>query len=635
MKDRQRKILDIVYNSKYENVNSISKILGISKRTLYYDLNAINEEIRKIGELKTVDGQIRFVGDDDKVLELIYTNEIDFDKNYRQNYILLQMLEEKFVNNSEIMSRFEISKNTVANDITDIRRFLENEGIELAYDKKYVFNGKESVIRDLYIRTMMSDDKVLTYSDSKVCKFNRDTDIRLTDYSISLLSRFISFIKTRISNKNFVNYEYSIEEANQFSFFENVKCLLPTNRIEEIIYLTLYISSLPKYSYSEGIDIVNKFVEELIIKFESISSTSINDKDEFKKYILKHLETSFYRIKYKFPGFNPILQDIKINNKHLFNLVKNSIRYSSIDVFAKMRDEEIGFLTMYFGANIGKDNKFSNRIVVVCPNGLATSKTLELQLKNYIPNIEIVDVIPLYKVDSYDGEFDYFVSTVNIPGKSNTIVVKPFLSRNDIIKLTDTLISKSGENKKGIVEEILEVVNKFAKVRDEQSIRRSIERILYENDEENIKPMLKEVLTRNRMKRIKKVSDWKEAIRLSSQILIDEGAIENEYIDEMIASVEEHGPYIVLEEGFALPHATSKNGVNKFSMSLLQLEQAVDFMGKEVKVLVVLATVDNSTHLRALSSLADMLEDEKSLEVFRSGSLEDIEILINREGEND
>ena len=51
------------------------------------------------------------------------------------------------------------------------------------------------------------------------------------------------------------------------------------------------------------------------------------------------------------------------------------------------------------------------------------------------------------------------------------------------------------------------------------------------------------------------VADWREAIRASGDLLVGTGAIGTSYVDAMIRTVEEHGPYIVITPGFALAHS--------------------------------------------------------------------------------
>lgn len=129
------------------------------------------------------------------------------------------------------------------------------------------------------------------------------------------------------------------------------------------------------------------------------------------------------------------------------------------------------------------------------------------------------------------------------------------------------------------------------------------------------------------------VENWEEAIHLASQPLLNEDYIEEEYVDAMIKSVHDNGPYIVLKDYFALPHAQAGNGVHKKGMSLLTLEEAVDLKGNPVKNFLVLAAEDSNSHLEALADLSSLLMDDDIYKVFIDGNINEInKILENMEG---
>ena len=143
--------------------------------------------------------------------------------------------------------------------------------------------------------------------------------------------------------------------------------------------------------------------------------------------------------------------------------------------------------------------------------------------------------------------------------------------------------------------------------------------------------MLKELITEDRIRKVKAVEDWKEAVRIAAKPLLDDNSIDESYVVDMIESIEKHGPYIVLADRFALPHASSKNGVKKLAMSLLVVDEEVDLLGKPVNIFMVLAAVDNNSYIRALASLSEMLYDQKNIESIINGDNSSILELINKQ----
>ncbi len=103
-------------------------------------------------------------------------------------------------------------------------------------------------------------------------------------------------------------------------------------------------------------------------------------------------------------------------------------------------------------------------------------------------------------------------------------------------------------------------------------------------------------------------------MRIGGELLEKSGAIEPRYIDAMINTVKEIGPYIVIAPGIAMPHARPEAGAKKIGMSLITLKNPVNFGNKEndpVKIVVSLCAIDHSSHLKALSELVELLGDEK------------------------
>lgn len=140
--------------------------------------------------------------------------------------------------------------------------------------------------------------------------------------------------------------------------------------------------------------------------------------------------------------------------------------------------------------------------------------------------------------------------------------------------------------------------------------------------------MLADYLPKEHMQSVESVSNWEEAIRRASQPLLQKGIIEESYIENMIQSVHDNGPYIVLNDYFALPHAKAGEGVNEVGLSLLIVQEPVDVKGKPVKLFLVLAAIDSISHLEALSEISELFMDEEVFNIFLSGKLDKIENIL-------
>ena len=108
-------------------------------------------------------------------------------------------------------------------------------------------------------------------------------------------------------------------------------------------------------------------------------------------------------------------------------------------------------------------------------------------------------------------------------------------------------------------------------------------------------------------------ADWRAAVRLAGDALVASGATTPAYTDEMVATFEQLGPYIVIAPGIALAHSRPSPAVLRAGLSLVTLLEPVAFGHPEndpVCLVIGLAAVDEEGHITALSTLAELLSDE-------------------------
>ncbi|HGS9040530.1 TPA: transcription antiterminator, partial [Clostridioides difficile] len=609
-----------------------------SKRTIYYDILAINEQLGKSGNIKNVKHKFIFEGNLCDARKIISTEEDKFlDSDYRKTFILNKILLGEKISIEKLTNEMLLSKNTVVQTITDVKKYLQTMGLRLEYKGKYKIIGDEYVIRELFLIIVQENILEINSISEEVSSFDTKGHIKLTDYSLLNLTKFVEFLNKRIRDgKTLYSYKY-LNEAKKISYFSNCKELLCEEANEnEQAYICTYISSLPSLNSEVKEDVVEEYVDKLIDKFEVNTAIKLESKHEFKKNILRHLHSSYNRIRFKFPIRNPMLDETKYKHESLYKIIKSIIENEEeFPVFEGIREEEIGFIAAYFGGYLrgSRDNGLRrNKVLLVCPNGLMVSKSLEIQLYKYIPTIEIVGIVSIKQLKEVNVYYDYIITTIDIQNVNNVIVVNPLLTSSDVQLLMNKLISVKENEKYFNLELIIQAIRKNGVINNEEALKADLLNIIHKIDEgEMYQPMLKELINAERVNIIKSVRDWKEAIKIASKPLLEDNSIEELYIENMIKSVEKYGPYIVLADRFALPHASSKEGVNKLAMSLLIVEDEVDLLGKPVNIFMVLAAVDNTTHIRALASLSEMMYEEENVKLIINGDKSSILELINKQ----
>ncbi|WP_159651123.1 PTS sugar transporter subunit IIA [Vibrio atypicus] len=129
--------------------------------------------------------------------------------------------------------------------------------------------------------------------------------------------------------------------------------------------------------------------------------------------------------------------------------------------------------------------------------------------------------------------------------------------------------------------------------------------------------MLSELITSDVIRIHSTATDWKEAVTLSCEALIENGSVEPSYVEAIFRSHEELGPYYVIGPGMAMPHARPEDGVNRLSLAITVIQSGVNFNSDgndPVKMLVTLAATDSDSHVGAISKLAELFMNDEHVE---------------------
>lgn len=129
--------------------------------------------------------------------------------------------------------------------------------------------------------------------------------------------------------------------------------------------------------------------------------------------------------------------------------------------------------------------------------------------------------------------------------------------------------------------------------------------------------MLQDLLTDDKIQIHITANNWCEAIEKTSQPLIKNKSINDDYVVAMEESVKKFGPYIVIGPGIALAHARPEDGVAKLDVSVASLAEPIKFGNKAndpVKIIFVLSAIDSYSHLNVLKAIVDLINKPNKIE---------------------
>lgn len=158
--ERSTEILKLlVQTDDYVTLDELTQRLGISRRTVYYDMNKINDWLETL-ELPPVE-YVRTAGyslpeasrrgiPDTAGAESSAAQQYYLSQRERLAWIAIRLLTaESPVFIHRLTELLQVSRGTVLKDLNAVRAQLEAAGLEVVYDRKrgYEVNGEEARIR--------------------------------------------------------------------------------------------------------------------------------------------------------------------------------------------------------------------------------------------------------------------------------------------------------------------------------------------------------------------------------------------------------------------------------------------------------------------------------------------------------
>jgi mannitol/fructose-specific phosphotransferase system IIA component (Ntr-type) len=145
--------------------------------------------------------------------------------------------------------------------------------------------------------------------------------------------------------------------------------------------------------------------------------------------------------------------------------------------------------------------------------------------------------------------------------------------------------------------------------------------------------MIKDYLNRDTVAIHQRAIDKYEAIRLVGALAVNAKMAQQDYVEEMIASLDALGPYMVLSPGIAFAHARPGDNVLRDFVTMIVLDTPVPFghpKNDPVKVLFAIGARDQKHHLSCMRVISKLISREGFVsEISSIEELEDILKYIN------
>lgn len=585
--------------------------------------------------------------------------------NERLNILkMILYFDESGLKLSDIAGTMEIPKADVRKDLEIMSEELKKDGIKLIYEnyKGYKLTGNkgnllvkrleiiENIIRELKETGdfFNSEDSGTWHSEEYFYGYIKYENLEITRDFLELIgkelgleideenyNRVFSYIlmlinfdelygnKEELLSRNFLFHtpEYlAVERILGKLFKENdrkespkeAKLLLITDLIMGINISGLKDDIFYKWINEEAV------AEEITDKVSDMTNLNLREDKILITGLIDNLKFSIYRIKNDIQIINSVFKDLILNKDKNIEIVKKAVEETEKEFKINFTEYELAAMAYLVKASI-KRTKRNNikKVLLICGLGYGSSKILEESLKeNY--ELDIVDVIPYYLADDLIPaykEVDFILSTIEIHRQFEVsygipiIKINPVMQKEDFEKLAEYGIEK---NKTSVsLKKLISIIENNTEIKDRQKLIDSLknefeDRII--NDIQKTGYTLKKLLKKENVKFIDEAENWKEAIFQSGDLLVSNKKVTSEYVQEMIELVEKHGPYIVLEEGIAMPHAGISENVLETGISLLVVNEKVSLPeGRNANIFLSFAAKNKNDNIDIMNDLFELI----------------------------
>lgn len=585
--------------------------------------------------------------------------------NERLNILkMILYFDESGLKLSDIAGTMEIPKADVRKDLEIMSEELKKDGIKLIYEnyKGYKLTGNkgnllvkrleiiEDIIRELKETGdfFNSEDTGTWHSEEYFYGYIKYENLEITRNFLELIGKELE-LEIHQENYNRV-FSYILMLINFEELYDNKEELLTRNflfhtpeylAVERILgklfkendrkespkkAKLLLITDLIMGINISGLkdDIFYKWINEeavtegIIDKVSDMINLNLREDKILITGFIDNLKFSIYRIKNDIQIINSVFKDLILNKDKNIEIVKKAVEETEKEFKINFTEYELAAMAYLVRASI-KRTKRNNikKVLLICGLGYGSSKILEESLKeNY--ELDIVDVIPYYLADDLIPaykEVDFILSTIEIHRQFEVsygipiIKINPVMQKEDFEKLAEYGIEK---NKTSVsLKKLISIIENNTEIKDRQKLIDSLknefeDRII--NDIQKTGYTLKKLLKKENVKFIDEAENWKEAIFQSGDLLVSNKKVTSEYVHEMVELVEKHGPYIVLEEGIAMPHAGISENVLETGISLLVVNEKVSLPeGRNANIFLSFAAKNKNDNIDIMNDLFELI----------------------------
>ena len=665
-KTQKEFLMLLLENENPQSIQSIQDQLDISRRTVYYIVNKINDVFYdlRMEPINNKRGQGYYLtSDQKKVVDSILHSDgtlQNLSPDERVHYLICWMMYPKAnIHIENIMELFDISRNSVFNDLKDLKSEIEKYDVSLYFDIKngYMINGQVFSKRALLLYYLKILLKKIHYKSIEFLDVSEVETFysRLQQISLKMHNEYDDYNLLAIACLlNIVHYvdekfDFSILELRDLEKTEELHMIdkyFQDLNVHERLYLTIHLlgskaGSVIRLDDSQRDIQLFELALHLVDLFERQTSCDISEKNELVNSLYMHFKLSMYYYQLSIQVSNIILEDVKENYGNLYQMIKNLCESMDDEFPFILTDSEISYITMHFGGHLKQvQGKFYAliRVLIVCPSGISTSTLLKREVEDLYANVTVIAATAAENIAQYKENIDFIVSTIDLDTDIPWIKVSAILTKDDKSKIASmmSLNMQTYKLNKDNFSGLFSIIQKYVDPTQMKNLKKDVYDYFREGNlivdvVEEKQLRLKDIMYRDHLIRIDKDIMWDEAIRLASVPLLKTNIITENYINEMIGLVRDYGPYIVIKNRIAIAHAKTEAGANALGTALLINKKNIQFEDDlNIHYLFVISSSNPKEHLQILKDISMLASDDIDLNALLDKNVDEIMEFIKK-----
>ena len=578
----------------------------------------------------------------------------------RVHYLICWMMYPKAnIHIENIMELFDISRNSVFNDLKDLKSEIEKYDVSLYFDIKngYMINGQIFSKRALLLYYLKILLKKIHYKSIEFLDVSEVETFysRLQQISLKMHNEYDDYNLLAIACLlNIVHYvdekfDFSILELRDLEKTEELHMIdkyFQDLNVHERLYLTIHLlgskaGSVIRLDDSQRDIQLFELALHLVDLFERQTSCDISEKNELVNSLYMHFKLSMYYYQLSIQISNTLLEDVKENYGNLYQMIKNLCESMDDEFPFILTDSEISYITMHFGGHLKQvQGKFYAliRVLIVCPSGISTSTLLKREVEDLYANVTVIAATAAENIAQYKENIDFIVSTIDLDTDIPWIKVNAILTKDDKSKIASmmSLNMQTYKLNKDNFSGLFSIIQKYVDPTQMKNLKKDVYDYFREGNlivdvVEEKQLRLKDIMYRDHLIHIDKDIMWDEAIRLASVPLLKTNIITENYINEMIGLVRDYGPYIVIKNRIAIAHAKTEAGANALGTALLINKKNIQFEDDlNIHYLFVISSSNPKEHLQILKDISMLASDDIDLNALLDKNVDEIMEFIKK-----